>query len=635
MKKIIGYLKNLEGTFFAKDTAGNVREINPGDPIFSGEILVDEEGSKILDSIQTEKVNELDANNKEATVETELSGKDDTEPDNPKTTHHEDIIHSHSSIHNIEASLVDADFFLENDGLVRDEHKHEKDINAPLRKNPFSDDIEKDDAFYHIHGGDRPPFITINDRIVSEDDGTMTFTVTLSKVTGSDVVFDYYSSDLVPIDAREGVDYTGVSGRGVIKGGTLTTTITVKITEDYYKEGNEDFLMNLVPVSGNIDVEQSDLQGVGTITDAGSTTTPPEVISPVDDTIYVQLIKSDSVTEGETLTHGVQLVDASGNPILLKSGESIEVTLRYSANPAINGEDFTGTSKVTIVGTAAGNNVASFSNPTIDDIFAEGVESYTISVAGIRDVNDTFEKVSNKGSVITGTITDNQGTPNIQPDGPEADDEVVIIKLVALDENEDPILDASGNYTFDNIVREGSPGNYMAIAFGPGETTFSPTTKLDVQVGTIDLTFADTTAVGTRVQTAENGTEDYNNTAQPTVTLGTVISTDTFDDYMSDNAEIYTISITDLSYAPTEGGYEDVQIDTSPVNTLIIDDSGTAGNDINGIEDEDNDAVNAETTQDIVQIKLVALDSAGNPIFSNDGITYTFVNEVNEDDAAN
>ena len=261
MKKIMGYLKNLQGTFFAKDVEGNLREVNHRDAIYSGEIVVDEEGNTIPHAIHSEIENKIDSNNEEANVEAESSGQKDTktssESETPKSTTSTDIIHSHGDIHNIDASLLSSEFHRENTGLIQThEHEDETNINAPLRKNEFDNDDERHNAeFFHIYGGDKPPFLTINDRIVNEDAGTMTFTVTLSKITASDVIFDYYSADLIPADALEGLDYTGVSGRGVIAAGTFSTTITVPITDDFFKEGNEDFLINLVPVSNNIDIE--------------------------------------------------------------------------------------------------------------------------------------------------------------------------------------------------------------------------------------------------------------------------------------------------------------------------------------------------------------------------------------------
>lgn len=70
------------------------------------------------------------------------------------------------------------------------------------------------------------PSIIIDDVTVNEDAATMTFTVTLSNTTTTDVTFDYASADISAVD---GEDYSAVSGSSTITAGTTTTTIIVPI----------------------------------------------------------------------------------------------------------------------------------------------------------------------------------------------------------------------------------------------------------------------------------------------------------------------------------------------------------------------------------------------------------------------
>ena len=51
MKHIIGYLKNLNGRFFAKDREENLREVFFGDTIYSEEVIVNTYGEIIHDAI--------------------------------------------------------------------------------------------------------------------------------------------------------------------------------------------------------------------------------------------------------------------------------------------------------------------------------------------------------------------------------------------------------------------------------------------------------------------------------------------------------------------------------------------------------------------------------------------------------
>jgi len=111
MNKIIGYLKNLEGVFFAKDAEGNLREIYPGDPIYSGEIVVDTSGKIIPDAMRATKEDEIDTTGKETDVEADPSKEQDdtaaSESTNPKSATSTDTIEESKSGEdlNVNASL--------------------------------------------------------------------------------------------------------------------------------------------------------------------------------------------------------------------------------------------------------------------------------------------------------------------------------------------------------------------------------------------------------------------------------------------------------------------------------------------------------------------------------------------------
>jgi len=424
-------------------------------------------------------------------------------------------------------------------------------------------------------------------------------------------------------DSTEGAsDYTAQTTVTIVgtAGGNSTAVITNPTIDDFYAEGIEQYTIAINTVSDdNNTFEAIANQGdtiIGTIIDNPSETpdnpgTPPPEnggYDPVDDTVYVQLIRDDSVSEGATLVHGIQLVDSTGAAVMLEDGQNVTVTLTYtgtSSNPATQGIDYTAQTAVTIAGSTGGNNTATITNSSIDDFFAEGIESYTISVNTISDDNSTFEVIVDEGSTVTGSITDDQGTPNTPPDGPEADHELVIIKLVALNSDGSPILDNNGKYTFANEVFEGNDAKYMALAFEPNETVFSPSTQLSQQVGNVDITFSDLTAQGTLSQMFKDGTQDYDNNPQ-TVSLGTIISTATFDDYVSDNAEQYTISITNGTYTPNNGGYENIIIDTSPVTTTITDNDSETPPTTPPEESGGYDPVD-----DTVYVQLITDDSVG------------------------
>jgi len=214
-------------------------------------------------------------------------------------------------------------------------------------------------------------------------------------------------------------------------------------------------------------------------------------------------------------------------------------------------------------------------------------ETYTVSIDNNSytrpSATSGYEDVSIDTSSVTTTIKDDTGTPTTLSDGPETDHEAVIIKLVACDENGDPILvdDGSGNiiqYTFANVAQEGGEANYMAVAFAPGETTFTTATTI-ASNGTVEVTFSDGSATGASTQgTTIDGTKDYDNDGQ-TVSIGTSFSTDIFDDYLKEGNHDFSVDITTGSYTPPTGttGYENVSENGSVTTTISDGDAGVGG----------------------------------------------------------
>ena len=682
MANIVAHVASVEGRFFTKDLDGNIHELNEGDSITKGMIVFGDANN--LDSAQI-AITPTDGSKDILLMASQEQAFDDSLSED---TNYEDALFSDSvndilsedrafdeTLYSDENVSEQEENVEEEETEAGDEKKKEEegssdfaardgnavDVNSDLRDAKFkfpSHTYETEDKFESeaidrltsiISEPNNPtppatpttlstpkppvtaitvtPEIVINDVTMDEENGFMLFTVTASSVAGSDISFTYETADGT---AKEGTDYTSVTGAGVIKAGEDSTTIKVPIVDDFYVEDTEQFFLNLSDISPNATL--SDDQGKGTILDNGipDGTNPSEPNNPdspdvangfdSEDTVFVKLTDNSSVNEGSDLVHGIKLVDANGVDVLLLDGQSVTVTLTYTPD-ATNGADetdFTAQTTVTITGSATGNGSAIITNPTLDDIFAENVEGYTLSINTITDNGKTFENILNEGSSVTGTIGDDALIKALS--------ETTKVILIALDENGNAILDGSGNYTFANEVNEGDTANYMALAFEPGETTFSPSTKIADQVGTIDVAFNNTSATGAGSQSATDGTQDYDNDVITTITLGTVISTATFDDYMSDNDETYTVAIDAGSYVrptPTTG-YEDVAIDTTVVTTTIKDNTVP-----NTPETDDGPESNVEK----VIIKLVACDASGTPILVAG--EYTFANEVNEGDTAN
>ncbi|NNG10670.1 MAG: sodium:calcium exchanger, partial [Arenibacter sp.] len=113
--------------------------------------------------------------------------------------------------------------------------------------------------------GTVPPGISINDVTVNEDDGTATFTVTLSKAFAGGFTVDWATSDGSAID---GSDYNSDNGTLNFAGTAgETQTIVVSLVDDAIPEfADETFNVDLSNIS-NPGVLIADNQGIGTIVD--------------------------------------------------------------------------------------------------------------------------------------------------------------------------------------------------------------------------------------------------------------------------------------------------------------------------------------------------------------------------------
>jgi hypothetical protein len=108
---------------------------------------------------------------------------------------------------------------------------------------------------------DTPPTLAINDVSADEGADSLTFTVSLSAISGQDVNLDYNTADGSAIAPD---DYTAVSATLTIPAGSPNGNIAVTLIDDALSESSETFTINLSnPVNATI----ADNQGVGTITD--------------------------------------------------------------------------------------------------------------------------------------------------------------------------------------------------------------------------------------------------------------------------------------------------------------------------------------------------------------------------------
>ena len=322
-----------------------------------------------------------------------------------------------------------------------------------------------------ISDNDVPPTISIDDVTVNEDAGTMTFTVSLSHATTAPVSFSYATSNG---SATAGADYTAiVSGAGSIAIGQTTATFTVAISDDFIKEGNESFNVTLSGLSANVAAAGNDLVGVGTITDAGSTT-PTESITAAD-TVYAVLSGPATVAEGATTSnYTVTLVNAAGAPVTVSNATNVTVVF---ANGTAEAGDYNATPQTVTI--AAGASSATLTVATNEDADFEN-ETFVASISSVADTGE-FEAINTTTGTagllpsVTTTISDNDVPPTISIDDVTVNEDAGTMTFtVSLSH----ATTAPVAFSYDTSNGSATAGaDYTAIVSGAGSIAIGLTTR--------------------------------------------------------------------------------------------------------------------------------------------------------------
>lgn len=456
-----------------------------------------------------------------------------------------------------------------------------------------------------------PPVIignlSIDDVTVYENDGYLVFTVSLDREVASDVIITYITAD---ITATKSKDYEQSTGTVTIPQGSLSVTVKVPVIDDYVSDNGETMKVIITNVDGNAQIIKP--EGIGTILDNpinnpenGTSNTPTELGGyGEEDTVYAIITGDTSVNEGDSADYKVKLIDKDGNSIIVT--ENTDVTVIYTNTTTQDGDtEYDNNTSITVT-IPSGSSEAFLDVDTIDDYIADNGENYNVAIKNV-DTNE-FENVvigdkDGNNKDVTTTILDNsnstdQNTPhdpnNLQNHTQEADKEIVSIKLFAADKDGNVLKDGSGNYLQANEVYEGEDANYIAYAFEEGENSFNDSTRLDIQIGTVNISFHNGSAIG--------GNMDFNSAPQTSVTIGQAFNTNTLLDTTAEGSENYTVTIDDNSYS---GNYESVEIDTSPVTTILKDAKLFVK--IEAIDNEANESEN-------LTYKISIVNSAGNPV---------------------
>ena len=259
---------------------------------------------------------------------------------------------------------------------------------------PLNANIDKVQGLGTILDNDPPPEVSINDvAVVEGDSGTTSanFTVTLSGPSGKPISLQYGTSDG---SAASGADYISQSGTIMIPAGSLSASIAIQINGDTTPEPDETFVVNL---TNPVNVTIARQQGTGTILNDDqviqfglATYTVSETGPRVDVT----------VTRNGDTTLGASVRIATNDGAGLTNCN----VFNSIASPRCDYINALGT-----VSFAAGETTRSFSIAIVDDSYAEGNETFTISL------NSPLGATLGVRSTTTVTITDNEATHGPNP----------------------------------------------------------------------------------------------------------------------------------------------------------------------------------------------------------------------------
>ncbi|RUM65490.1 MAG: hypothetical protein DSZ03_02705, partial [Sulfurimonas sp.] len=316
----------------------------------------------------------------------------------------------------------------------------------------------------------------------------------------------------VPGTASEGDDYTPVSGTVTFSPGSVTQTIAVPVIDDALFEGNE--TLNVM-LSNPVNVLIADGTGLGIIQD--------EPTPGAEDSIDVILSGDANVAEGEAATYTITLSKPAVTDM------DVDVVIGHETTD--NGDLLPVTMTVTV---PAGAATVDFTINNLDDAYAEGDETYTVALSGIT-TGGGFEAVNVDTTPVTTVISDN--SPQDQTIEPDA--EVMHV-----------LLSGEGN------VIEGGSATYTVSV---DEPVRSPMT-VEVQVGHT------TTDNGDLIPTTMSVTI-------PTGATSAEFTVVTLNDDVVEALETYSVALTGVTDG---GGFESVEVDTTPLSTTIVDDDGIA-----------------------------------------------------------
>ncbi len=288
--------------------------------------------------------------------------------------------------------------------------------------------------------------ISIDDVTVDEDNGTITFTISLDQPSVTPVSVDWATSN----GTATGLDFTAASGTANFAPSVQTQTVTIAITQDNIFEGPHSFDVNLSNASGGTIL---DGLGVGTIIDDGTGPNGSDDDRPI--------LSVDNVTSTETVdTHAVFTLSLS-NPSIQNTDLSlalVDATATSGADYGPGLEFFDGTAWQAVTGSVtipAGSTSVQVRTPIIDDPIADNNETYMLVATRVNGT--TF----NTSATGTGTILDDADPTLVSITGPASVTEgASAVYNISIDNT--PITPVALTFTYTGTANNGT--DYTGVA---------------------------------------------------------------------------------------------------------------------------------------------------------------------------
>jgi chitinase len=270
------------------------------------------------------------------------------------------------------------DVLVNGDTLSEDDETYTLDLSNPVRST-----IADAQGVGTILDDDPQPVLGIDDPVVNENDGTATFTVTLSAASGRTVTVDYQTADGT---ATAVSDYTAATGTVTFAPGETQQTVDVPVSDDATYEADETFTLELSNEAG---ANLPDTSGDATISN--------------DDAAPALSVNDRSALEGDSGTSTLTFTAS------LDQVSDVAVTVDYatSNNTAGAGTDYQAASGTLTFDPGVTQQTV---DVTIDgDTSLESDETFFLDLA-----NETDATVADGHAI--GTILNDDGTPDVSVD---------------------------------------------------------------------------------------------------------------------------------------------------------------------------------------------------------------------------